>query len=410
MPGVGPGLRRRRDAAPGRRVARLLAHRRPLRRASSSASSRASVGVRHALLVQLRLVGEPGGLSALTSPKLGERRLRPGDEVITVAAGFPTTVNPIVQNGLVPVFVDVDAAAPTTSTSTQLEAALSPRTRAIMIAHTLGNPFDLDAVHGVRERTRPVADRGLLRRVGSTYDGQQGRHLRRPRDAQLLPRPPHHDGRGRCRAHEPAAAQAAGRVVPRLGPRLLVRARARTTPAASASTGSSATCPHGYDHKYIYSHIGYNLKVTDMQAAVGVAQLEKLPTASSRRAGATSQLPARGPRSLEDVLRPARGDRRHSDPSWFGFPIAVRAGRAVRPQRARRATWRSARSPRACSSPATSRASRPTQTSTYRVVGDLPNTDFVMNRSFWLGVYPGLTDEMLDFVVSEFARFVGEER
>ena len=196
--------------------------------------------------------------------------------MITVAAGFPTTVNPIVLNGLVPVFVDVELRTYNLDVS-QLEAAVGPRTRAIMVAHTLGNPFDLDAVLGVRARARPLGDRGQLRRARIDLRRAADGHVRRPRDAELLPRAPHHDGRGRLRPHATARAEAARRVVPRLGSRLLVRARARTTRAASASTGSSATLPRGYDHKYIYSHIGYNLKVTDMQAAVGVAQLAKLP-------------------------------------------------------------------------------------------------------------------------------------
>ena len=271
--------------------------------------------------VQLRLVGEPArGLRAHLE-EARRARLQPGDEVITVAAGFPTTVNPIILTGSCR-SSSTSSSAPTTSTSSQLEAAIGPRTRAIIAAHTLGNPFDLDAVIALREGARPVADRGQLRRARldlrrASSTGSFGDFG----DAQLLPRAPHHDGRGRRGAHEPAAAEA---------PVESFRDWGRD---CWCEPGEDDTCgmrfdhqlgslPRGYDHKYIYSHVGYNLKVTDMQAAVGVAQLEKLPTfVEARRRN--WQLLHDGLAPFEDVLLLPRATER-SEPSWFGFPITVR--------------------------------------------------------------------------------------
>ncbi len=178
---------------------------------------RAVTGHRHALLVNSGSSANLLALTALTSPRLRDRRLRPGDEVITVAAGFPTTVNPILQNGLVPVFVDVTLPEYNIDVS-RLEAAVSDRTRAVMVAHTLGNPFDLDAVTAFCERHGLWLDRGLLRRSGLDLARPPGRHVRRPGHALVLSRPPDHPGRGRRGADQPADAEEARRVVPRLGP------------------------------------------------------------------------------------------------------------------------------------------------------------------------------------------------
>ena len=193
-----------------------------------------------------------------------------------------------------------------------------------MVAHTLGNPFDLGGRRRLRQEARPLAGRGLLRRRRLDLRGQARRHVRRPGDGQLLPGPPHHDGRGRLRADRPARGSRRWSSRSATGAATAGAPRAPTTPAASGSTGSSATCPHGYDHKYIYSHIGYNLKVTDMQAAVGVAQLDKLDGFIAAR--------GRNFRRLHEGLsRPRRSSsscprrRPGSDPSWFGFPLVVRA-------------------------------------------------------------------------------------
>ena len=267
---------------------------------------------------------------ALTSPKLGDRRLQPGDEVITVAAGFPTTVNPIIQNGLVPVFVDVALPTYNIDVSPARSGHQSESTKAIMIAHTLGNPFDLDAVTAFCEKHNLWLIEDCCDALGSTYNGQQRRHLRRHRHRQLLSRAPHHHGRRRRRPHRQ-------------------RPRSRCSSNRFRDWGRDCWCepgkdntcgkrfdwqlgdlPCGYDHKYTYSHIGYNLKVTDMQAAVGVAQLEKLP-GFIERAAPTS-------RYLHDGLSRPRAiphpPRSHAElrPQLVRLSDRRAPGRALHPQ------------------------------------------------------------------------------
>jgi CDP-6-deoxy-D-xylo-4-hexulose-3-dehydrase len=277
-------------------------------------------GVRHAILVNSGSSANLVALSCLTSPKLGDRRLCPGDEVITVAAGFPTTVNPIVQNNLVPVFVDVHIPTYNIDVS-QLEPALSGRTRAIMIAHTLGNPFDLGAVTAFARKHNLWLVEDCCDAVGATY---QGKNVGTFGDlATVSFYPAHHItmGEGGCVLTD--------------RPRLKTLAESFRDWGRDCwcAPGMDNTCgkrfdwqlgdlPHGYDHKYIYSHIGYNLKLTDMQAAVGVAQLGKVEGFIAARRDNFARLHA-GLRELEHlfILPEATPD---SDPSWFGFPISVR--------------------------------------------------------------------------------------
>ncbi len=249
--------------------------------------------------------------------------------MITVAAGFPTTVNPIIQNGLVPVFVDVDDPDVQHRRAACSRRRCSARTRAIMVAHTLGNPFDLDAVTAFAREARPVADRGLLRRA--RLDLPRARRSARFGDlATVSFYPAHHItmGEGGCVLTDTGRAR-------RCWP-----SRSATGAAiAGATPGKENTCgkrfdwqlgelPHGYDHKYIYSHIGYNLKLTDMQAAVGVAQLDKLAGVHRRRGARNFAACTRGSRICEDILILPEATP-NSDPSWFGFPIAAARGRAV---------------------------------------------------------------------------------
>src|SRR3954453_11225662 len=277
-------------------------------------------GARHALLVNSGSSANLLALTALTSPKLGERRLKPGDEVITVAVGFPTTVNPIIQNNLVPVFVDVDV--PTYNIDVgQLEPALSERTRAIFLAHTLGNPFDLAAVSEFARRHDLWLIEDCCDAVGSTYQGQNVGsfgHL-----ATVSFYPAHHItmGEGGCVLTDRASL-----------PKLVESFRdwgrdCWCAPGADNTCGKRfdwklGDLPHGYDHKYVYSHIGYNLKATDMQAAVGVAQLGKLPGFIEARRRNFARLHA-GLKDLEATLILPEATP-GSDPSWFGFPISVR--------------------------------------------------------------------------------------
>jgi CDP-6-deoxy-D-xylo-4-hexulose-3-dehydrase len=350
-------------------------------------------GRRHALLVNSGSSANLLALSALTSPTL-EGHLKPGDEVITAACGFPTTVNPILQNGLVPVFLDVEV--PTYNVEVgQLEQAVSERTRAIMIAHTLGNPFDLDAVTAFAERHGLWLVEDCCDALGSTY---RGRHVGSFGDVATVSfYPAHHITTGE-----------GGAVVTNRGViKVALESFRDWGRACWCEPGDENTCgkrfgwqlgglPFGYDHKYIYTHVGYNLKATDMQAAVGVAQLEKLPGFIEARKRNFRAL-REGLGDLEDayVLPEATEG---SDPSWFGFPIAVRPEAPVTRNEvvqfldSRRIATRELFGANLTRQPAY--AGLP-----HRTIGDLRNSDYVMDNVFWVGVYPGLTGPELDYMV-----------
>jgi CDP-6-deoxy-D-xylo-4-hexulose-3-dehydrase len=353
------------------------------------------IGVRSALLVNSGSSANLVALSCLTSPKLGDRQLKPGDEVITVAAGFPTTVNPIFQNQLVPVFIDVDPVTLQVRTE-QLEAALSDRTRAIMIAHSLGNPFDLAAVTAFARKHNLWFVEDCCDALGSKY---QSRNVGTFGDlATVSFYPAHHItmGEGGC---------------------VLTNTPLLKTLAESfrdwgrdcwCDPGKDNTCgkrfdwqlgelPAGYDHKYTYSHVGYNLKLTDMQAAVGVAQLAKLPAfIAKRRSNFQYLLNLLKP--LEDSLILPEATP-NSEPSWFGFPFAVRPEapftreELVRHLDSRRIGTRLMFAGNLVRQPAY-------QGLNYRVASDLSGSDFVMRQTLWIGIYPGLTEEMLDYVAA----------
>jgi CDP-4-dehydro-6-deoxyglucose reductase, E1 len=359
-------------------------------------------GVRNALLVNSGSSANLVALSCLTSPELGERRLKPGDEVITVAAGFPTTLNPIIQNNLVPVFVDVTI--PTYDVDvTQLEAALSDRTRAIMIAHTLGNPFDLDAVSEFTRKHDLWLVEDCCDAVGATYKGRKVGTFGDLATVSFYPA--HHItmGEGGC--------------VLTGSPRIKKLADSFRDWGRDCwcDTGKDNTCgkrfewqmgdlPCGYDHKYTYAHIGYNLKATDMQAAVGLAQLQKLPgfIAARRRNFRTLY---QGLSDLQEffILPEATPG---ADPSWFGFAMAVRPGApftrdsVISYLEEHKISTRLLFGGNLLRQP----AYRDIQ---HRVIGDLPNTDFVMDRVFWVGVYPGLTPSALEYMIDTFHTFKG---
>jgi CDP-6-deoxy-D-xylo-4-hexulose-3-dehydrase len=352
------------------------------------------LGLRHALLVNSGSSANLVALSCLTSRKLGKRRLRTGDEVITVASSFPTTVNPIVQNGLVPVFVDVDI--PTYNIDVQmLEAALSDRTRAIMVAHTLGNPFDLDAVTAFAREHDLWLIEDCCDALGSTYRGKMVGTFGDLASVSFYPA--HHItmGEGGC-------------VLTNKG-RLKVLAESFRDWGRDCwcAPGKENTCgkrfdhqlgelPYGYDHKYIYSHIGYNLKVTDMQAAVGVAQLEKLESFTEARRHNFRLLHA----GLQEHLILPQATP-HSDPSWFGFPLALREESPIsrdhilRFMNDRKIATRLLFAGNLLRQPAYLDVP-------HRRVGELTRADFVMNRVFWVGVYPGLTDASVQFMIESF--------
>lgn len=351
------------------------------------------MGVRHAILVNSGSSANLVALSTLTSPKLGDQALRPGDEVITLAAGFPTTVNPIVQNRCVPVFIDV--ALPSYAFDiADLERARSPRTRAVMIAHTLGNPFDAAAVRAFCDLHGFWMIEDCCDAVGATWDG---RGVGTYGDlATVSFYPAHHVtmGEGGC--------------VLTSQPRLKTIAESFRDWGRDCwcEPGKDNTCgkrfghqqgdlPEGYDHKYTYSHIGYNLKATDMQAAVGVAQLARLEGFIDARRRNWTYLRAELD-DLSDVLEFMEPDPR-AEPSWFGFLMRVRptAGfeRAslVRFLEANGIATRLLFGGNLLRQPAYAGLE-------HRTIGALPNTDAVMHGSFWVGCYPGLTMPMLEHV------------
>ena len=359
------------------------------------------VGVRCASLVNSGSSANLLAVSALTSPKIGDRRLMPGDEVITVGAGFPTTVNPILQNRLVPVFVDVTV--PTYEIDvTHLEAARSDRTKAIMIAHTLGNAFDLDAVVEFAKMHDLWFIEDCCDALGTTY---KGRHVGTFGDlATISFYPAHHitTGEGGAVLTDSPSLQ------------VLVESFRDWGRDCWCHTGKDNTCgkrfewqlgdlPCGYDHKYTYSHIGYNLKATDMQAALGVSQIAKLPEFIRRRRENFAYLRSKLD-LLQDVLILPEATK-GADPSWFGFPIGVRPGAPIHRTQLTRALEAQKIGTRLLFGGNLTR--QPAyQGCDFRVIGNLANTDYVMNSVFWVGVYPGLTREMLDFVATVISEFV----
>jgi len=364
----------------------------------------AYVGVSHAILTNSGSSANLLALTALTSPRLGGRRLVPGDEVLTVAAAFPTTVNPILQNGMVPVLVDVRLGTYNVD-PTQLEAAVSGRTRAIILAHTLGNPFDVDEVRAVAARHDLALIEDACDALGALY---RGRPVGVFGDmATLSFYPAHHLTTG-----EGGAVLTSSSVLSRV-----VRSLRDWGRDCWCEPGVDNTCrgrfdwklgdlPVGYDHKYAYSHIGYNLKITDLQAAVGLAQIGKLPRFIERRKRNFALLYEGLSRYQEDLLLPESTPG--ADPSWFGFPITVRDGaRFTRHDlilhlESRLVATRLLFGGNLTRQPAYRDAP-------FRIAGDLANTDTVMNRTFWIGVYPGITDDMIAYVLSVFADFFGRQ-
>jgi CDP-6-deoxy-D-xylo-4-hexulose-3-dehydrase len=361
------------------------------------------VGVRCASLVNSGSSANLLAVSALTSPKLGERRLKPGDEVITVAAGFPTTLNPILQNRLVPVFVDVTMPTYEIDVS-QLEAARSHKTRAVMIAHTLGNVFDLDAVTAFVEKYDLWLIEDCCDALGSTWKGQKVGTFGDIATVSFYP------------AHHITMGEGGAVLTDRPDLQVLIGSFRDWGRDCWCDPGKENTCgkrfdwqlgelPCGYDHKYTYSHIGYNLKATDMQAALGVSQIEKLSRFIERRRENFRHLYS-GLKPLEDyLLLPSATPG--SDPSWFGFPIGVRGdapftrNEFIRALEAKKIATRLLFGGNLLRQPAYEGCE-------FRAIGGLPNTDFVMNNVFWIGVYPGLTKPMIDFVATTISAFIAQ--
>jgi CDP-4-dehydro-6-deoxyglucose reductase, E1 len=351
-------------------------------------------GLRHAVLVNSGSSANLIAVSALTSPKLGERRLLPGDEVITVAAGFPTTVNAILQNQLTPVFVDVSI--PTYNIDCdQLESALSERTRAIVLAHTLGNPFNLRVVQQFAKDHDLWLIEDCCDALGASFEGQSVGTFGQMATASFYPA--HHItmGEGGCVVTD----------TPEL--KKLLESFRDWGRDCWCLPGKDDTCgkrydwdfdslPEGYDHKYIYSHIGYNLKATEMQAAVGLAQMGKLESFIAKRRENFDVLYAGLKELQEYFILPESTPG--SNPSWFGFPLAIRKDAPFTRKallqylQAKKIGSRLLFGGNLTRQPAYKEAK-------YRIAGPLTQTDIVMTQVFWLGVYPGLNRTMLDYVV-----------
>jgi len=360
------------------------------------------LGVKYAITVNSGSSANLVAFSTLTSPRLGERAIQKGDEVIGVAAGFPTTVNPILQFGAVPVLVDVDLATHNIDAS-KIEAAITPRTKAIMLAHSLGNPFNLDVVTALCRKYNLWLVEDCCDALGATYRGQMVGTF--GDIATLSFYPAHHITMGE------------GGAVFTNDPELKLIAesfrdwgRDCYCPPGKDNTCNKRFCwklgdlPEGYDHKYTYSHLGYNLKISDMQAACALAQLDRLEEFIAARRANFAYLKDRL-KSCEEFLHLPEATP-HSEPSWFGFPLVLKESASVKRVDLLNYLDENKIGTRLLFAGNLTR--QPYMIGkTFRVSGDLTNTDIVMNQTFWLGVFPGLTREMLDFIVDRLETFFG---
>jgi CDP-6-deoxy-D-xylo-4-hexulose-3-dehydrase len=362
-----------------------------------------TVGMRQAFMVNSGSSANLLALSALTSPKLGDRALKPGDEVLTVAAGFPTTVAPILQNGLVPVYIDIDLAT-YVANDQALEEAIGPKTKAIMMAHTLGNPFNLDLVEKLAEKQNLWVVEDSCDALGGTYSGK---NLGTFGDLSTFSFYP---------AHHITTGEGGAVLAKNVFMKPIVESFRDWGRDCWCAPGCDNTClkryewqlgelPEGYDHKYTYSHIGYNLKSGDIQAAIGLAQLDRLESFIALRRRNWNYL-MEGLQGLDEFLLMPKATE-HSNPSWFGFAITVREGgpksrnEIVKALDEKKIATRLLFGGNLLRQPAFAGTPR-------RVHGDLRNTDTVMNDTFWIGVWPGLSISMLDYMIESLHRILGK--
>lgn len=361
------------------------------------------VGARSALFVNSGSSANLIALSGLTSPKLGERALKPGDEVLTVAMGFPTTVNPIIQNGLKPAVVDVELGT-YDAKADMLAEAVSPKTKAIMLAHTLGNPFDLDTVQKLCKENNLWLIEDSCDALGSTYRGQRTGSFGDTATVSFYP------------AHHITTGEGGAVFVKSPLVKKQVESFRDWGRDCYCQTGQDNTCqkrfewklgdlPDGYDHKYTYSHIGYNLKATDMQAALGLTQLSKVEKFINARKRNFSYIYDQLV-GVEGLILPQATP--NSDPSWFGFPITldpkhpVNREELIRYLDSKKIGTRLMFAGNILKQPAYKGID-------FRVVGDLTNTDIVLTRTFWIGVFPGLSTQMLDYTVESIKNFLKQK-
>ena len=360
------------------------------------------LGVKYCLSVNSGSSANLVAFSTLTSPKLGDRAIKKGDEVIGVAAGFPTTVNPIIQFGAIPVFVDVDIKTHNVNADL-IEAAITPKTKAIMLAHALGNPFNLKKVVELCKKYNLWLVEDTCDALGAEYDGQKCGTFGDIGTLSFYP------------AHHMTMGE--GGAVFMNNPELKVIAESFRDWGRDCycAPGCDNTCgcrfeqkhgdlPYGYDHKYVYSHSGYNLKITDMQAACGLAQLDKLEFFIQRRRENYTYLRSRL-ETLSDFLELPEPTP-NSNPSWFGFPLTLKASAGVTRVEITRFLDNNKIGSRLLF--AGNLLKQPYfKNVQYKVVGDLINTDITMNNTFWIGVQPALTQEQLDFVADKLEEFFG---
>lgn len=360
------------------------------------------LGVKHLITVNSGSSANLVAFSTLTSHKLGDRAIKPGDEVIGVAAGFPTTVNPILQFGAVPVFVDIELGTYNIDTL-KVEEAISPRTKAIMLAHTLGNPYNLSAITALCKKHSLWLIEDCCDALGSTYDGKLVGTFGDIGTLSFYP------------AHHITMGEGGAVFTNNDQLRQIAESFRDWGRDCYCAPGCDNTCgkrfgwqlgslPEGYDHKYTYSHIGYNLKITDMQAACGLAQMGRLPMFIEARKRNFAFLKDHLKSCEEFLILPEA--TLGSSPSWFGFPITLRESAGITRVELLKYLDQYKIGTRLLFAGNLTRQPY-FQGRTYRVNGELANTDKVMNDTFWIGVYPGLTEEMLSFVVDRIAMFFG---
>lgn len=360
------------------------------------------LGIKHLITVNSGSSANLVAFNTLTSPKLGNRAIMPGDEVIGVAAGFPTTVNPILQFGAVPVFVDVELGTYNIDV-TKLEAAISPKTKAIMLAHTLGNPYNLVAITAICKKHNLWLVEDCCDALGSTYNGQMVGTFGDIGTLSFYPA--HHITMG-----EGGAVFTNNEELKKIAESFRDWGRDCYCPPGKDNTCGKRFCwklgtlPEGYDHKYTYGHLGYNLKITDMQAACGLAQLAKAPSFIQKRKKNFKFLKERLANCEEFLILPEA--TQNSDPSWFGFPITLKDNAPVSRVELLQYLDENKIGTRLLFAGNLTR--QPYMVGRkYRVSGELTNTDVVMNHTFWIGVQPALTKEMLDYTVTKIENYLG---
>lgn len=361
------------------------------------------LGAKHCALVNSGSSANLVAMTALTSHKLGERRLKPGDEVITVAAGFPTTVSPIIQNGLVPVFIDVELATYGFD-SDIIEEAISSKTKAIFMAHTLGNPFNIKKVMEIAKKYNLWVIEDNCDALGARYDGKITGSFGHISTYSFYPA--HHItmGEGGAVVTNDSNLFNIIRSIRDWG-RDCICPPGHDNVCKHRFTQKHGELPEGYDHKYVYSHLGYNLKVSDMQAAIGVSQLKKLPEFIEKRNENYKKI-YNGLKELEEFLILPEATE-NSEPSWFGFPITVKENPRFNRKdlvdflEENKIGTRLLFAGNLLKQPAFTENNYK-----YRVVGNLKNTDIVMNNTFWIGVWPGINDECIKYIINKFKSFI----